>query len=54
MASPVIELRNVRKAFVAPGGEIVPVAPEPDTCVLTLMEAADEAALALRKGWLGA
>lgn len=36
------------------GGEIVPVAPEPDTCVLTLMEAADEAALALRKGWLGA
>jgi len=25
MASPVIELRNVRKAFVAPGGEIVPV-----------------------------
>jgi putative ABC transport system ATP-binding protein len=25
MASPVIDLRNVRKAFVAPGGEIVPV-----------------------------
>ena len=25
MASPVIELRNVRKAFVVPGGEIVPV-----------------------------
>jgi len=25
MPSPVIELRNVRKAFVAPGGEIVPV-----------------------------
>lgn len=25
MAAPVIELRNVRKAFVAPGGEIVPV-----------------------------
>ncbi len=35
-------------------GEIVPVAPEPDTCVLKPMETADEAALALRKGWLGA
>jgi len=39
-------------------GEIVPVAPEPDTCVLKLTEAgaeaATDAALALRKGWLGA
>ncbi len=34
--------------------EIVPVAPEPDTCVLKLAASPDESALALRKGWLGA
>ncbi|MBU3693225.1 MAG: M61 family metallopeptidase [Rhodocyclaceae bacterium] len=39
-------------------GEIVPVAPEPDTCVLKLAEAGaagvSETALGLRKSWLGA
>jgi len=33
--------------------EIVPVTPEPDTCVLKLAESADGTALAFRTGWLG-
>ena len=37
-------------------GEIVPLAPEPDTCLLTLAaaETLEAAVLALRRGWLGA
>ena len=34
--------------------QIVPVAPEPDTCVLKLAASADAAALELRRHWLGA
>ncbi len=47
-----VSLHSARDGRLS-SGEIVPVAPEPDTCLLKTAETASDTAMRLRGGWLG-